>query len=338
LTDWIESRILLSRLEFCSEEHIETKRSPDDASLPQVWLVKARSFDISGGPIEYLQWSDPDSTRQTIVLVHGGGVTTEGWVRTPDGRAGWAPLLADSGYHVVVPSWPGLSLSGKWDPSAQPSGDDVARSMAELIEQIGRPVTLVVHSMAGAFGYRLAFRRPELVRALVALAPAPPGDIQREPVVLSEDADKIVVQGNPLKWELPRGGCWIPSEGFITEKLVGASELFPVEALEEFRRQVVPIPASLLIERQNVRGRQVRLGDATLDSLPTLVLTGTHDTDHPLDADRATADWLRTRGGRVDFRPLDGALAGNGHMLMLERNSDEILAVVREWLSVNLAA
>lgn len=233
-------------------------------------------------------------------------------------------------------TWPGLSADGVWDADAQPDGDDVAAAILDVIRAVGGPVVLVVHSMSAAFGYRIAFRHREAISALVALAPAPPGDIQPVPVVLDEDADRILVQGHPLTWELPLRGWWQPGPDFVDVKLVGSSERFPREHLGELRDQLVPIPAGLLIERQNVRGAQVHLGEADLDGLPILVLVGTHDADHPVEFDRATAEWLRGRGGDVSFVALsDDGLDGNGHMLMQESNSDAVLGVVTGWLATN---
>lgn len=74
-----------------------------------------------------------------------------------------------------------------------------------------------------------------------------------------------------------------------------------------------------------------------MDGLPTLVMVGTHDTDHPIESDRATADWLAERGGDVRFVALTAAnVAGNGHMLMQESNSDAVLNLVTEWLGPNV--
>ena len=50
---------------------------------------------------------------------------------------------------------------------------DMARLVADELEQLGEPATLVGHSMGGKVAMQLALRRPELLRALVVVDVAP---------------------------------------------------------------------------------------------------------------------------------------------------------------------
>jgi len=64
-----------------------------------------------------------------------------------------------------------------------------------------------------------------------------------------------------------------------------------------------------------------------------LVLTGTNDLGHPRAADEAIADWLNANGAEADFIYLgDLGITGNGHMLMLERNSDAVAQLIIDWI------
>lgn len=64
-----------------------------------------------------------------------------------------------------------------------------------------------------------------------------------------------------------------------------------------------------------------------------LVITGTDDLDHSREVDGAVVTWLNALGAKADFCFLaDRGIVGNGHMLMLEQNSDEIAAIILDWL------
>ena len=45
------------------------------------------------------------SNESVVVLVSGGGHRMKVWEKTPDGRRGWAPLLAEAGREVIVLEW-----------------------------------------------------------------------------------------------------------------------------------------------------------------------------------------------------------------------------------------
>ncbi|QRP49481.1 alpha/beta fold hydrolase [Amycolatopsis sp. FDAARGOS 1241] len=267
----------------------------------------------------------------TAVLVHGGSLTGACYLSTPDGRPGWAPAFAARGYRVLVPDWPGTGRSATVTPD-DVTGELVCAALGRLLQEQESPVVLIVHSMSGPFGFRLLATHSAHLSALVALAPGPPGDIQPEPTVLRSTPDELEIQGEYLRWRLPRRGLWWPTEAFARTKMIGASTRFPSGAFDAFRRQLVPIPAGLLSERQNVDGRQLRTA-GPVPGTPALVLTGDHDTDHPREADAATARWLADLGAAVTHRYLDDAAhTGNGHLLMSEDNSDELAELVIGWL------
>jgi pimeloyl-ACP methyl ester carboxylesterase len=117
-------------------------------------------------------------------------------------------------------------------------------------------------------------------------------------------------------------------------KLVGNGHRFPMDALDCYRASLVPLPARLLYERQNVQGSQLRLAnDADLRGSSVLLVTGTHDMDHPREIDEHIARWLAERGAGVDFVWLaDRGITGNGHMMMLEDNSAEIAGIIGGWI------
>ena len=292
-------------------------------------------YVTSPAPLYYERFTPVgDGDRPVMVLVHGGCLSGACYLGTPDGRPGWADDFAGQGSDVVVPDWPGIGRSGSVSEHAL-SGDLVCAALGALLEQVGRPVVLLVHSMAGPFGYRLVETHGNLIEALVAVAPGPPGNIQPEPVVVAETDSEIELAGPLARWRFPKSGGYIATEQFVQQKLIGReSTRFPRHAVDVFRAGLLPLPAPLLLQRQNLRGAQIRVERAdNFAGLPVLIVTGSADLEHPRDEDGTTAGWLAGLGADVEYRFLaDTGITGNGHMLMLEDNSREIALSIAGWL------
>ena len=203
-----------------------------------------------------------------------------------------------------------------------------------MIASLGGTVVLLAHSMGGALGWRIAELCGEQIVAIVAIAPGAPGNLAPEPEIESEEADGLVVRTPFRTITLADEGPSIADRSFVVDKLVGGSSRFPRECLDGYARSLTATGSRLLYERANVRGSQVRMDNPRcLKGIPIMIVTGSEDLDHPRDADGALADWLSAQGATVEFAWLpDRGINGNGHMLMLERNSDEIAALVIDWL------
>jgi hypothetical protein len=94
---------------------------------------------------------------------------------------------------------------------------------------------------------------------------------------------------------------------------------------------LAPVPPQLLLERQNVHGRQLRVDDPQrLAGKRVLVITGTDDLDHAREVDGAIVTWLNANGAQAELCFLGDR--GIGHMLMMEANSDEIAGIIMNWL------
>jgi hypothetical protein len=67
------------------------------------------------------------------------------------------------------------------------------------------------------------------------------------------------------------------------------------------------------------------------------VLTISADGTYHRVFDGCIPKWLNQAGVRTEFVRLeDVGITGNGHMMMLELNSDEIIAFIDEWIQENL--
>src|SRR6266851_1176994 len=248
------------------------------------------------------------SGRLTVVMVHGGAHSGACYQTTADGRPGWAYRFAERGYRVVVPDWPGVGRSGAI-PFDRLDGAAVVEGLGALVRSLGAPIVLLTHSMSGAYGWRLLELHGDVIEAVVGVAPGPPGNIQKSAPVHAETATMIETEGAG-----------------------------PRDRIAGYAASLLPIPPNLFLERQNVHGSQLRVHDPQkLAGKRILVITGTADLDHPREADGAIVDWLNGNGARADFCFLaDRGIVGNGHMLMLEDNSDAIAGIILDWLEAAL--
>ncbi len=268
-----------------------------------------------------------------VVMLHGGGVTGACWLSTVDGRPGWAQRLAGRGYGVLVPNWP--TVVGSRGRSDTLTGARLREAVRGLIEEVGAPTILIAHSMSGPVGFSLLEMSSSSVAALVAIAPGPPGNIQKLPLIIAETEEYIQIQTAASSRRIPKSGEWLPSRDFILDKFVGSGTRFPPECIPSFEASIAPIPASMVLERQNVGGSQLRVANPeALRDRPILIVTGDSDKDHTHAADGEISEWLSTCGADVTYDFLsEPGFEGNAHMLMGESNSDEIADRICIWLA-----
>jgi pimeloyl-ACP methyl ester carboxylesterase len=308
-----------------------------------------------------------------VVMIHGGSQTGTNFTGTPDGRDGWAQYFLRRGYAVYVVDqvargraaqwsqangpvsaanlsrleqrfvaperfklWPQAHLHTQWPGDGKP-GDaafdqfyasqfpslvDFATQQAlnrdatvALLDRIG-PAVVLIHSQSGAFVWPIADKRPNLVKAIVAVEPnGPPAhdvEFKGAPDWFADGArtkasgladvpltyDPPVTEASPLK--------------FVREDKPEKPDLARCWAQEE--------PARKLVNLQNT---------------PILVVTS--EASYHASYDHCTVRYLAQAGVKSTFiRLADVGIHGNGHMMMLEKNSDAIAKVMADWLDRTL--
>lgn len=289
----------------------------------------------------YFERMDPlePSGLPPVLMLHGGLHTGACYQVTVDGRPGWSHLFAARGHPVLVPDWPGHGRSGAGCASSL-TGEVLCQAMARLVRELDSPIILVTHSMGGAMGWRLLELCKDRIVALVALAPGPPGNLQPEPDILEDNESSLVIQTLAGTITIQRDRDFIADRAWALAKLIGPSTRFPRQHLESYLRSLTPANARLVAERQNVFGTQVRVREPRgLAGKPVVVVTGTHDTDHSRTVDAEIVTWLKASGVNASHMWLgDLSIVGNGHMLMLESNSDEVCNAVLDWIGQKLCA
>ena len=298
--------------------------------------VTQRSGFAAGSDILFRDVLEPvgGPTRPPVVMIHGGGHTASCYLETADGRPGWAYRLAALGHRVYTPDWPGCGRSGAVALDRL-NGERVVAELGKLVAAIGEPVVLISHSMGGAFGWKLLETQGQHVRLLVAVAPAPPGNLQPPATVLARGPDYVEVQQPSVPIRLSTTTSFLPPAAFVDRKLIGDGDQFPQDRRARYHAALQAIPPQLILERTNVDGRQLKVADfARYRGKPVVVTVGTNDIDHPETEGHGIEAWLRSNGVNARFVPLrEEGITGNGHMMMMERNSDVIADRIAGWIA-----
>ncbi|EFQ98525.1 hypothetical protein MGYG_01552 [Nannizzia gypsea CBS 118893] len=311
--------------------------------------------------VEHLVPAKGPTKQHPIVLLHGQAQTGTNWLNKPDGGRGWASYFIEHGYECYIVDqtsrgrspwipengtmaalpaemiqkfftatakymlWPEAELHTQW-PGSGVIGDPIFDAYyastvqflksqiqqettiqsagAALLDRIDRPVILLTHSQATAHGWLIADARPELVHSIIALEPAGP------------PFENLIYKG-------PYSRAW----GLTNAPLTYSPAV--VDPNTEIVKQTIDDqPESrCIIQADSPPPRQL----PNLKRIRTLVLTAEASFHRPTDW--CVVRYMEQAGVPVDHVQLgDVGIRGNGHMLFLESNSDEIAAFLRRWM------
>lgn len=174
---------------------------------------------------------------------------------------------------------------------------------AALLDKIG-PAVLITHSQSGPLGWVIADRRPQHVKAIVAIEPSGPPFHNHAP-------------------GKPRARAWGLSDIPLayTPAVAIASEI-------RTQTQVTPDEKDgVACTLQAEPARQL----LNLGSFPILVTVSESSYHAPYD--HCTAAYLQQAGAQVDFVRLpERGIRGNGHMVMLEKNNLQVADFLHAWI------
>jgi len=249
--------------------------------------------------------------------------------------------------------WPQAKLHTQWPGNAQP-GDPVfdnyfssnvpsldnremqskmnVEALSSLLDRIG-PSIVLVHSQSGQYGWPLAQARPALVKAIVAAEPS--GPPVHDVVVPGatrfgmDFANATAVEGTEIFRDDPR----LKRYGLADNPMVYAPAVTPESPLAFVQQDKAEAPDLVKCWRQKEPARNlVAVGDR-----PILYLAAEASFYAPYN--HCTVGYLRQAGVDVSFVKLaDIGVRGNGHLMMMEKNSDAIAQVIIEWLEKNVPA
>ena len=179
----------------------------------------------------------------------------------------------------------------------------------ELLDRIGQPVILLLHSGVSSSGWELADARPKLIKAIVAAEPVAP------PI---ENAERGSTGPGRL-WGLTN----LPVH--YDPPIKEASELQTVRQEKADGPDLIPCwiqkePARKLVNLAGIR-----------------VLDVSGEASYHRPYSHCIAKWLNQAGVKTDYVNLeDVGLRGNGHIMLAEKNSAEIAKYLQSWIDKNV--
>ncbi len=235
-------------------------------------------------------------------------------------------LFPQARLHTQWPGGPGVPGNPAFDQFFASEVESIASALRSeelndpalvaLLQRIG-PAILLTHSQSGAFGWKVADSHPELVRALVAVEPN--GPPFRDPVFKGGDLGGAGWYGYPDAVARPYGITRVPLD--FDPPAASPADLAPT---------LQPAPADPALMRCILPGGTPRRLPR-LATVPIAVVTA--EASFRASSDHCTTDFLAQAGVPVEHIVLAGrGVHGNGHMMMLESNSDAIAAVIQDWL------
>jgi pimeloyl-ACP methyl ester carboxylesterase len=305
-----------------------------------------------------------------IVFIHGQGQTGTNFLNKPDGERSWSSRFLEAGHTVYIvdqtfrgrsawaprsgasaPStysaeliqqrftsperhrlWPQSTLHTQW-PGTGVMGDPIFDAFyssnvqfisnatyqqstvqsagAQLLDLIGTPTWLLGHSQGGLMPLLIADARPRLTKGLILLEPT--GPPFQEAVFSSSSTRQWGLTDIPMNYSPPVTNPALD----LVKQVVQPAQLTTNNA-------TVPC----VLQAKSSVPRQL----PNLAPLPILTVTSEASYHAPYDC--CTVEFLK-QAGCSKTKHLELAkvgIHGNGHMMFMEKNSDEIWERVNKWM------
>lgn len=290
---------------------------------------RLQGWDKAGPHVEF--FGNPRNP--TLVCIHGAWENGDIFIQTPDGNPGWAIELAND-HFVAVAEWPSTKKSmGLADKDA---------TYVVLVDRYAQylqgeqNLTIMAHSMGGPVALTLAERLGERVKNIILLEPTPPANGDLLPPIPPDYEDDNLVQFTQkgIRHTLHKHERRLPTDAFV-QKMIAPAE-FPKDpaSLERFVNSLEAIHNRFREERYNVVGSPMIAIETpeNLTHLRVLIVSSGNNPQHD-EEDLRLAAYFAPHVKQMAYLNLwDAGYKHNGHMMMIERNNRDILAMITTWL------
>ncbi len=258
--------------------------------------------------------------KDTILFLHGNPTSSHMYKELMN-------LLKDK-YHVIAPDYPGFGFSARPNTSEyEYSFDNISNTMNEFIDALGlKSFYLFIQDYGGPVGFRIAVKRPELVKGLI---------IQNANVYaegFGEWAMEIggYIQNNDVKKMNTYKKHLVSLEGLKEQYVTGAKDVRSIDPSSYFLDYAFlqrPGVQELFLTLFDNYGTNFEKYEEWQNYLrthqpPTLVVWGTNDKFFSKPGGEAYAKDLKD----VEIHFFDG-----GHF-MLEEYANEVSELIKEFI------
>jgi pimeloyl-ACP methyl ester carboxylesterase len=144
---------------MCQAQIVKKTQAGDEVRIKDATALRFKTVNVDGLDIFYREAGD--LAKPTILFLHG----------FPSSSHMYRDIMNDlsSRYHVVAPDYPGFGLSSVPETKAYTyTFDNLSITMDHFIDALGlKDISLYVQDYGGPVGFRIAARRPALIRSLI---------------------------------------------------------------------------------------------------------------------------------------------------------------------------
>lgn len=302
--------------------------------IPATSFAPAQSGEVVVDQM-YVQYQVPvkSDLHTPIVLIHGCCLSGKTWETTPDGRMGWSEYFVRHDRSVYLTDQVSRARSG-FDPT-------IFYEISSGRKPVSQMPTIVTFTKQVAWiGFRFGpeYGKPfpdqqfpmnaidefykQMIPDLNALLPQSRNPTWRNLADLAVKLKGAVAIGHSESGFFPQRAALIDADGIkgiVTIETECDTELTPAQV-----GVLAKIPALIIF------------GDHLADAVVTLE-TGRWTWANALETCKNFAEKIKIGGGDVELVHLpDLGIKGNSHMLMQDKNSDQLAQMILDWIEAHV--